>query len=538
MSSSSKKTLRNEAAAAKLTEKQTAEKKEAAKLKLYTSLFVVVLAILVVIAATVAISRGISSSGMREKKTIAATVGSHEINNVELNYYYYDAVNNFNSNYGSYALLYGLDPEVALDEQFYDEEAGKTWADYFVESATVSAQQTYALVDAANAAGYTLSEEDQAEVKTLGQNIDLYASMAGASDADAYLKTMYGNGSSKESYLNYFESNMLAASYQNAYKAGLTYTAEQINEADAAAPENYNSYSYNQYYMAISKFMAEDAEETDEAKEEAAFAAELAAKQLTAASITTVEEFDEAIANLAVNEGTTAASTDFAGTRYTSINSKLTDWISDSSRKAGDKTYVANETVSTDEDGNEKTTLNGYYVVFYNGVSENLDPLVNVRHILVSFEGGTEENGVTVYSDEEKAAAKAAAEDILNQWLAGDATEESFAALAAEKTTDPGSAENGGLYENVYPGQMVTAFNDWCFDASRNVGDYGIVETNYGYHVMFFSGKADMNYREYLITNDLRSEDASSWYYGLIDATPIVEGDTKYISKSIKLKRS
>lgn len=538
MSSSSKKKLRNEAAAAKLTEKQTAEKKEAAKLKLYTSLFVAVLAVLVVIAATVAISRGISASGIHEKNTVAATVGSHKISNVELNYYYFDAVNNFNSNYGSYALLYGLDPEVALDEQFYDEEAGTTWADYFIGSATVSAQQTYALVDAANAAGFTLSEEEQAEVKTLSQNIDLYATMAGATDADAYLKTMYGNGSSKESYLKYFESNVLAAAYQQAHTDGLTYTAEQINAADAEAPATYNSYSYNQYYMAVTKFLAEDAEETDEAKEEAAFAAELAAKQLTAASIKTVEDFDDAIANLAVNAGTSASSTEFANTRYTSVNTKLTDWMASSSRKAGDKTYVANETVSIDENGNEVTTVNGYYVVFFNGVNDNKDPLVNVRHILVSFEGGTEENGTTVYSDEEKAAAKAAAEEILNQWLAGDATEESFAALATEKTTDPGSAANGGLYENVYPGQMVTAFNDWCFDSSRQVGDYGIVETNYGYHVMFFAGNAEMNYREFLITSDMRSEDASNWYQGLLEATPIVEGDTKYINKSIKLTRS
>ena len=35
---------------------------------------------------------------------------------------------------------------------------------------------------------------------------------------------------------------------------------------------------------------------------------------------------------------------------------------------------------------------------------------------------------------------------------------------------------------------MVEAFNDWCFDADRKVGDYGIVKTQYGYHIMYFSG--------------------------------------------------
>ena len=33
---------------------------------------------------------------------------------------------------------------------------------------------------------------------------------------------------------------------------------------------------------------------------------------------------------------------------------------------------------------------------------------------------------------------------------------------------------------------MVTEFNDWCFDESRQYGDTGLVRTTYGYHVMFF----------------------------------------------------
>ena len=91
---------------------------------------------------------------------------------------------------------------------------------------------------------------------------------------------------------------------------------------------------------------------------------------------------------------------------------------------------------------------------------------VAVRHILV----GSEET----------------ANALLAQWQAGEATEESFAALATENTTDTGSAENGGLYENVLKGQMVTEFEDWCFDDARQSGDTGIVQTTYGYHVMYF----------------------------------------------------
>ena len=78
--------------------------------------------------------------------------------------------------------------------------------------------------------------------------------------------------------------------------------------------------------------------------------------------------------------------------------------------------------------------------------------------------------------------------------LAGDATEESFANMANENSSDPGSNTTGGLYENVYPGQMVETFNDWCFADGRQPGDYGIVKTDYGYHIMFFVGAGDEIY--------------------------------------------
>lgn len=112
---------------------------------------------------------------------------------------------------------------------------------------------------------------------------------------------------------------------------------------------------------------------------------------------------------------------------------------------------------------------------------------VDVRHILVQVKGGTTaEDGTTTYSDEDWKTCEEAAQAILDEWLAGPKTEESFAMLATEKTEDPGSQSTGGLYQQVYPGQMVDAFNNWCFDESRNPGDYGMVQTNYGYHVMYF----------------------------------------------------
>lgn len=120
--------------------------------------------------------------------------------------------------------------------------------------------------------------------------------------------------------------------------------------------------------------------------------------------------------------------------------------------------------------------------------------LVDVRHILLYPEGGTvDESGNTTYSDDEWAACEAAAQDILNQWQAGEATENSFAELANTYSQDPGSNTNGGLYAGVYAGQMVEAFNDWCFDENRQSGDTGLVRTEFGYHIMYFVGSAPSN---------------------------------------------
>ena len=114
---------------------------------------------------------------------------------------------------------------------------------------------------------------------------------------------------------------------------------------------------------------------------------------------------------------------------------------------------------------------------------------VDVRHILILPEGATIETVTTEeFSDEAWAAGEQKAQDILDQWLSGDKTEDSFATLANENSADTGSNTNGGLYSGVTEGQMVEAFNDWCFDSSRQVGDYGIVKTQYGYHIMYFCG--------------------------------------------------
>ena len=129
-------------------------------------------------------------------------------------------------------------------------------------------------------------------------------------------------------------------------------------------------------------------------------------------------------------------------------------------------------------------------------------PNIDVRHILIMPQ---EQNEDGTYTDAAWQQASEQAEAILQQWRDGEATEDSFAELAMNNSAD-GSASNGGLITDVYPGQMVDAFNDWCFDPARQPGDVGIVKTQYGYHVMFFSAVGEEIYWRSVAEYDYLSE--------------------------------
>jgi parvulin-like peptidyl-prolyl isomerase len=98
------------------------------------------------------------------------------------------------------------------------------------------------------------------------------------------------------------------------------------------------------------------------------------------------------------------------------------------------------------------------------------DRTASVRHILLLTQGK---------SDEEKAELRKKMEGLLVRARAG----EDFAALAEEFSEDPGSRENGGLYEDFGRGRMVKPFEDASFAVAVG-GISDIVETDYGYHII------------------------------------------------------
>lgn len=253
-----------------------------------------------------------------------------------------------------------------------------------------------------------------------------------------------------------------------------------------------------------------------------AAAAEALGLVLSEEDATALEELPQLLEEQAVGDAYSDAQAMIAD--VLGVNATLEDYVDFCKRNAMANTYYENQTgamVPTQEE------LEAYYaeneqIFVESGVTKEIQ-YMDVRHILVSVEGTTDENGNTTYSEADWENCRAKAQEILDTWLAGEKTEESFAALANEHSTDGGSNTNGGLYENVYAGQMVTEFNDWCFDASRQTGDYGLVKTQFGYHVMYFVRsyvEENPDWKTYT-QNQWLSEQAGKMMADLIEANPM-----------------
>lgn len=545
MSASQQKKSRQDKKAAYMTERQRQEAQEAKKLKVYTTTFWIVLALCVCIVLTTVLSNPVKN--MIFKNNTAVTVGEHSLNAVQLNYYYIDAVNNYYNTYGSYASLMGLDFSKPLNKQVYNEETGKTWADTFLESATSTIKSTYALYELALKENFKLTEEEEKSIDSYISTLELYAMMYGYEDANSYLRAMYGNGADVESYREYRTVGQMADSFYAQYADSLDYTQEEIRNYESANDNekynNFTSFTYATYYLDHSKWTpSKDADGktityTDEQKDAARAEAKKAAEALAAGTYEDLDAFDKAIAALEINKdqktGITCSRNE--DMLYTSVNALFQEWLSDENRKEGDMTVI--EYASGE---GESKVVKGYYVVRYGSSNENKFNLKDVRHILVPFEGGkyNSTTGQTTYTDAEKKAALKKAEELYEQWKKGDMTEESFADLAEEKSTDTGSNKDGGLYENVYPGQMVEKFEDFCYAEDRKPGDTGIVESNYGYHIMYFVGDSDLTYRDFMIKNALTNEELEQWLEDLLEKLEFTLVSDKHVEKDLVLTAS
>lgn len=548
MSASNKKKLRKEQNASKMTARQAQEQKEAKKLKRYTVSFVAILVVILVAAISIVTVRGVIQSGYLQKNSIAAVIGDKEINAVELSYYYSNAIsesyNEWYSQYGSNTSIYlqllmNLNISKPLNEQVYDTKTGETWADHFLQMAIDNVKRNYVLCDLAKKADFKLDEDDKETIDLQISYTTLYATYYGYSNVNKYLGASYCYGATVESYREYLEMCALADAYLSHYTESLSYTDEQIREFEKDKSNDYNSYTYSSVYLSYTYFLGEQKKDengkeipyTDEERDAARAKAKEVAESLLTAK--TFEELDMAVKLLDINKDkTTVSATNNKNQLGSNLSTLLKEWLQDSSRVQGDNTVIVNEytpATETDDDkaegdGDKKEeaekVINGYYVVIFDNMNDNKVSTVDVHHLLKAFvddknDNKKDDDGNVIYTDEEKAAAKKKVDDLIAEWekMEGGKTLENFKKLVEKNTDDTASASTGGLYENISITQnYVEPFLNWAMDENRKVGDTGIVETEYGYHIMYFAEKNEMNYRDLLITNTMRAEDTEKWY--------------------------
>ncbi|MBQ3211490.1 MAG: peptidylprolyl isomerase [Oscillospiraceae bacterium] len=448
------------------------------------------------------------NSGFLYKNTAALSIGDTDYSPAQVNYQYANQFFNLANQYGSYAAMMGLDTSngiSGLDEQACPMLEDGTWKDYFMDATMTAMTQMKAVEDYAKAEGISLSEEDLAALDAEFAELDEAVKAQGYSNVNNFFGTNYGNGVNAKLAREASELSTLVNKTVLGFTEALDYTAEEL----AAQYESYEGeqdyYEYSYYYIAAETVEGEDGSlaATDETKAEA----EKTANAILAAYNELEDEDIEARLNAAIAEAGVDA--DCISTRSSGESlGTYKDWIM-SLPEAGEATVLSNDAGS------------GFYVVAFRAHDANEYNVANVRHILV--QAVADENGV--YTDDAKAEAKARAEELYNEWKSGEATEDSFAAMANEYSEDGGSNTRGGLYENVMRGQMVEEFDAFCFEGHK-AGDTAIVygeSLSYaGYHIMYFVGEGE-NCRDYIARADLSTTDTQAWIDELVAGYEPVE---------------
>ena len=473
MSASRKKKERREIASeAPVNQNQSTGKGMSRGLK---TTLIVVCAVLVVALVTFC---AMVTGGFFASHSTAATVGTHKLTPAMVNYYYRNAVYQMSS----YASYLGIDTSSSLDTQIYDEETGETWADVLMDQALTNAAQTYAVYDDAVANGFTLSDDDQSEID---------ATLAMFESQPSYLAQYFGTGCTLDSYREYITVNMTVDSYRQQKSDSLTYSADDLAAAYAEDPASYDTFTYRQFLISDTLVQGD---ETDLTEEELTSRKEAMASEMASAAQGDEQAFiDAAYENASESQKSSYEDESYTLRSYTgsSVTEAVRTWLADDSRQTGDTTYI-------DSDGT-------YYVLYFISRDTNDWLLPNVREIPFA---------ATDTSDEEAMSeAKANAEAALAEYEAGEQTVEAFTALVQKYTGDETA---DGLTENVMPGSVSTAYEDWAFDTTRQPGDVTVVETTSGYSVLYFDGAGSV-YRDALVENTLRSNDYNTWNTNLTE---------------------
>ena len=507
------------AQSAKKSQKKSEKSKAAAKI-----VKMVVAIVLAVVVAGGIVWKVLDDTAAIKKNTTVFSLGDDiRVSEVEFTYYYSQYLNNIYSyaqQYAMYGMNIGIDPTKSPDEQNYGTDAdGKEMllSDY-LKNETISALQTYKILYAeAIKAGYKLTDDEQ---KSIDDQVEELRNTAAENkySLNAYLKASYGKGINEKFLRKQLEMQNIVSRYQSDTSKKLTdsYSAADIKAVYDKDHSAYNAVDARTLSFAIETLTAKDGETSEQlaARQKAAAAkvkaeAEAALKACTSEKAfleqakkknSSTENYDAESAT-ALNEAAKSTITSY-------VSEDAAKWAFDSARKAGDVKLF-----EVGSDGNVSS-----YVILYINKGSYAPMASNVRHILISFTDNASSSSEA--TDEQKKAAKASADKIYKEWQSGAKTEDSFAALAKEKSKDTGSAADGGLISGITSSaNYVESFRNWATDSSRKVGDTGIVESEYGYHIMYYSGS------DYAWKSAIRSAKASEDFEKQLDK---LEGSDEY----------
>ena len=170
--------------------------------------------------------------------------------------------------------------------------------------------------------------------------------------------------------------------------------------------------------------------------------------------------------------------------------------------------------LETAKDKLDEAETNGYYsysVYFVTEAAHRDDYKArNVGHILFKVDATKETDPAVSYKtkEEAKAAAEALLAEINAAMVDGKISKEKFEEFG-EDTHDTQI-----FYEDVEKGDMVEEFDDWLFNATV-VGNIGLVETTYGWHIMYYGGEGEELVWRIDAKERAAAEDINAWYENL-----------------------
>ena len=559
MSASQDKKKRQSERAEGVDKRSLAEREAAQKAKKERRTWTIVGSIIAVLAIIIILL----NTNLLYTATTAVTIGDDEYTNAEYQYYYYSALNNFEMNYYSYLSLF-FDTSKPLDEQEFTGASiglsvpeslegveGATWQDYFSAQALESMREMTALYNAAVAEGYTLSEEDAANIEETIASFETTAETNGWRDGDAYASVVYGKGVDLDTVREQMERASIAGDYSQDIFDSFEYTPEELSAYYDEHRDVFDTLDFEYYLVAAERVettetvtdeeTGEETEETSEAVTDETMAeAKESAEQILQAYESGAEQsalnFAEAISEVLGDEAgepyTYEAAQAYSTSMY--LSDALADWILDESRQPEDTAVI-------------ESTDSGYYVVVFHNRSDNDVETVSFRHILIKAED-TDEDGE--YSDEELQAALTEIEAVYEEWLDGENTAERFYELQQEYSEDVNTStgvlygDEDGVYTHIIEGAMVEGVDEFIFDPARQPGDtaivHGVSSSYNGYHIVYFVGVDEEPYCDYLAevgvsgsgVDGLRNDDYSAWHDELLAGyTVSVNGFINWFAK-------